>query len=295
MSPTQEGPTTSILSVVALTGTDRRPPRSRYALSGHGLQPLAVLAPFATYGVKVHALQFLGQRPSTATAYRTAIQRTDRYYLGRRAGEKCLVTNIDLVPGNSLFADGISQLLREGEDRVPGDPVKTGGQVRREDMVVSNDKYVFTAALRHIALVIQHQRLLGSAVQRFAQRQHRVDVVAVGFRLAHRYVDVVPGEGGSAHLDTAIPRLRVHVGWPGPRCNHNVRLEVVRTQAHTLGAIKAHGPQVAFLQLVLTHHVLLRLVERGLVKGDGHTEDVGRVKQPGSVLLETENTGTTWR
>jgi hypothetical protein len=47
---------TSILWGLAFTRTDLAPAREDKALSGHRLQPLAVLAPLAAHGVKIHAL-----------------------------------------------------------------------------------------------------------------------------------------------------------------------------------------------------------------------------------------------
>ncbi len=47
---------TSILWGLAFTRTDPAPVRGDKALSGHRLQPLAVLAPLAAHGVKIHAL-----------------------------------------------------------------------------------------------------------------------------------------------------------------------------------------------------------------------------------------------
>ncbi len=47
---------TSILRGLAVTRTGLAPIRGSVALSGHRLQPLAVLAPLAAHRIKIHAL-----------------------------------------------------------------------------------------------------------------------------------------------------------------------------------------------------------------------------------------------
>ncbi len=97
--------------------------------------------------------------------------------------------------------------------------------------------------------------------------------------------------GRGAHLDTAVAGFRVHVGRPLPGGDHDVGTQLVGAQPHTLGAEEAHGAQVTFGQLVLAHHGALGLVQRGLVVGHLHAEDVGRPEQAVGVLFQAEDAG----
>ena len=64
--------------------------------------------------------------------------------------------------------------------------------------------------------------------------------------------------------------------------------QVVRAQAHTLGAVETHRAQIPFLQPIQSHDILLRLVQRFLVEGHRHSEDMGRTEQAVSVFLQPE-------
>ena len=64
---------------------------------------------------------------------------------------------------------------------------------------------------------------------------------------------------------------------------------MLRAQAHPLGADKTQRAHVRRLQPVLAHHRALGLVQRVLVVGYLHVEDMRRAEQPVGVLVQTED------
>ncbi len=68
-----------------------------------------------------------------------------------------------------------------------------------------------------------------------------------------------------------------------------MHFQVIGVQTHALGTVEAHRADVGAGQLVLAHHVELRLAHRVVLEGDLHAEDLGRVDTAVGVLVEAEN------
>ena len=245
--------------------------------------------------VEVAPLQQLGHGPARAGADDAAVDLADGRDLGRGAREEGLVGDVDLVAADAPLAHLDALLARQPDDRVARDAVEGRGQLRRVQHAVAHDEDVLAAALGDVALGVEQQRLVVAAGERLVQRQHGVHVVAVGLGLAHRDVDVVAREGGGLDADAALHVLLAEIGAPLPGRHHAVHAQVVGAQAHALGAVEAHGPDVAGLEAVLADHGEHGLVDGVLVPGQRHAEDAGGAEQAVGVRLQAEDRGAALR
>ena len=207
------------------------------------------------------------------------------------AGKEGLVGEVDLVARDAPLQDLEAHVAREADDGVARDALEAGRELRRVDLAAAHHEEILAAALGHVALVVEQQRLLGTALDSLAQREHGVGVVADRLRLAHRDVHVVARVRGSAHLDAALARLGIHVRRPFPRGDDHVGLQALGAQAHGLGTEVGQRAQVGLLQPVLAHHGAMGLVDRVLVEGHVHAQDVRRAEQAVGVFLQAEDAG----
>ena len=245
--------------------------------------------------VEKHVLEFPGHRSAPACPDCPVVQFHYGGDFRRRAGEKRFIRNIDLVPGQAFFLYFDAQVAGEHHDGVTGHAFQGGGQVRGVNHAVAYDKDVLAAALCDIAFIVQQQRLVVTAFQRFVQGKDGIDVMADGLGLAHGDVHVVPCEGRRPDADALLQSLIAQVGAPFPGGNRHVNAEVVRAQAHSLGAVKSDGPDISRRQGILSHHRDTGFVNFVEGTGQAHPQDVRRTLHAAGVVMQPENSNTARR
>ena len=100
---------------------------------------------------------------------------------------------------------------------------------------------------------------------------------------------MVTREGGGLDANAVAHVLLAQVGTPFPGGNDDVHLQVVRAQAHALGTVEGHGPDIGRGQTVVANDGKLRLVEGVGVPGHRHVQDARRVEQPPGMVGEPED------
>ncbi len=228
--------------------------------------------------------------PARADADLDAVEFADRRHFGGRAGEEGLVGDVDLVARDALLHHLDAQVLADVQDGVARDAVERAGrQVGRVDHAALDHEDVLARAFGDEAAGVEQQRLVVAVVQRLHVGQDRVGVVAHRLGLRHRDVDVVARVARGLDADAALHAFVAEVGAPGPGRDHGVDAVALGADAELLGADPHQRAQVAALQLVLAHHLLLRLVELLGRERDLHAQDLGAVEQALGVLGQAED------
>src|SRR4029450_8803740 len=144
MSPTQAGATTNVfICVVGATRAFSRELR-------HRCVPFRVRVAFTPHLIEVERLQLLRDRTAFAGADCATIELADRQHFGGRAREECFVGDVNLVARNAALRAGKPKLLRQREDRAPGDAVEARRELRRVDPAVAHDEDVLSRAFGHV-------------------------------------------------------------------------------------------------------------------------------------------------
>src|SRR5690554_1369655 len=151
------------------------------------------------------------------------IELTERQNLGGRAGEKSLVRGVQLIACDTALAYFEAQHLAcQSYYAVAGNALQTGGDFRRVQYTIAQQKDVGRRSLRHIALRVEHDGLVKTRFYRRVQRQHGIDIVTVGFGPAQANVDVMPRPGGSQCTQAKRGSLRRNVLTQIPGGDHYV-------------------------------------------------------------------------
>ena len=116
--------------------------------------------------------QPLSDRARMPIADRALVDPHDGDDLGGGARQETLVGDIQVVARQVLFADLGAEVLGDGDDLVARDALENPGRDRRrEKHAVAHDEQVVARALRHEALVVEHDGLERAGVDRLDLRQ----------------------------------------------------------------------------------------------------------------------------
>src|SRR6185503_6072495 len=104
--------------------------------------------------------------------------------LGRGAGQEDLVGLVQLSAGDVALLDLEAEVGRDLHHRARRDAVENAGsRGRGRDAPVAHDEDVLPRALRHVAVLVQQDRLVVAGLRRFHLRQDRVQVLPARLRL----------------------------------------------------------------------------------------------------------------
>ena len=84
----------------------------------------------------------------------------------------------------------------------------------------------------------------------------------------------MPGIAGGGNPNTAVSRLRIHVGGPCPGSDHDVGFQVVSPQTHPFRAKETHRPDVSFVEAIRPHNLTLRSIQGIFVKRHIHSQNM---------------------
>src|SRR5205085_3648326 len=109
----------------------------------------------------------LGDRAAAALADRVVVDLADRRHLGGGAREEELVGAVELAARDVADLDVEAQVLRDGEDRVPRDAGEDGAVgAGRDQTALHDEEEVLAAALGHVAVAVEEDRLLEALLAR---------------------------------------------------------------------------------------------------------------------------------
>src|SRR5690606_29517330 len=255
-------------------------------------QPFAAGRDPAVDQVEIGFLQFLGDRATTADADLAVIHFADRSDFSGSTGEEGLVSNVDLVTGDTLLNHLDTHLLGQAQYRAAGDAVEAGGDLGGVDDAALDDEHVLTGAFGHVAFRVEQQGFVGTGRYGFLQGQHGVHVGTAGLGAGHGDVDRVAGEGTGADADALLQRLVAHVGAPVPGRDGHVHLEVVSPDTHAFRSVEHQRTDVGGFQVVVAYGGAARFVDLFLGERNLHAHDVGGIEQAVSVRLQTKDGST---
>src|SRR5665648_1191481 len=108
---------------------------------------------------KINLLDLLGDGAGVSRTDDPAVYLPDRGDFRRRPGQKDLVRQVELVPGETLILHRQAQILGQRDDAVPGDARQDGRQRRRLEDAVLDDENVFPGSLTDIPVSYTHLTL----------------------------------------------------------------------------------------------------------------------------------------
>ncbi len=241
------------------------------------------------HAVEVERLQFLRDGAACAAADGAVVQFADGGDFSSGASEEGFIGGIHFVAGNALFDDLVAEFVRQLHDGVAGDAFQRAGEIGRVDLALADNEDVFARAFGHETVHVQQQGFVVAVLLGLAVGQDGVHVIAVGLGLAHGDVDVVPREGRRLDADAVVQRFLAQIRAPFPRGDDDVRGQRLGGNAHGLGSVECHRPDVGRFQLVFAHGGALGFVDFFLGVGHVHAQDVRRAEQPVGMILQTEN------
>ena len=115
---------------------------------------------------------------------------------------------------------------------------------------VAHHEHVLAGALRHVAVLVEQDRLVVSGLRALDLGEDRVEVLAAGLRLRDEAVGRHAPPGRDLAADAVLLALLAEVGAPRPDRDHDVDREVQREQAHLAVAAVGDRADVAAAQLV---------------------------------------------
>src|SRR6266567_4967902 len=255
-------------------------------------EPRHVLRVAAVDHVEEHLLQFLGNRSALARTDGTVVELADRRDLRCGTGEERLVGDVELVARDAALDYRNPEFRRKRDDRASRDAIeRAAGEIWRVQLAVAYQEYVLAGALADEALRVEQHRFLVAVVRRLLIGKDRHRVVAHGLGVAHGDVRMMVGERRRLDANSLLETLGAEIGPPGPRGDRDTHGVRFRGNAEGLRAVKHQWTQVARIEAVFSHALLLRCVDLVLAVRDLHAEDLRRAKQAVGMVPQPEDRG----
>ncbi len=157
------------------------------------------------------------------------------------------------------------------------------------DLALDHQEDVGAGAFRHLAAIVQHERVGIARPLRLVLRQRADHVEAGRLRVGRRGFRRGPLPFRPAEPDALLEQLRREIGRPLPDRDGEVNLVLLRRHAHHLAAAPRHRADIGVLQL----HRLQDLQAGGIdlrdAVGDLEAEDLGGLHQPLVMLGHLED------
>ena len=189
-----------------------------------------------------------------------------------------------MVRSRTSSPDLLAEHVHDGRTRDPLENAVGGG--RCQHLAAADDEDVLGAALGDVTTARQHDRLVESALQRFAFRERGVDVEtrALGPDRSHRIVDAAPGRDHAA--DPAVADVQPH------RRGHDREAvgDIVELDADDLSGLERERPDVDVLAVLVAPQQLERRFDQLLrcSTGDRHLEHASVLVHALEVLWQRE-------
>src|SRR5688572_6575612 len=243
----------------------------RELTSGNGwfryrCQPTVTVGNLSLRDAEILALYPLRQRTRFSLADGNAIHGANGRDLGCRSAEEQFIRHIQELAGQHLLADLDSEIPRDGDDRVPRDPLQdSGGKRRRVQTAVADREEVLTAAFGDVAERIEHDALGVLVLLRFHLAQLRIEVIAARFGHRGKGVRRRSAPARHAYVDTVRDAFLAEVRAPFPGDDERLHRDAGAVHAHLLTGADHERPDIAFLQVVADNgvdHALHELIDR---------------------------------
>src|SRR5207244_7249476 len=121
---------------------------------------------------------------------------------------------------------------------------------------------------------------------------YRYGVIAHRLRAAHRDVRMMVRERRRSDADALLESLGAEISAPRPCADGDAHVIRARSDAHRMRSIEDQRAQIAGIELVLPHAILLGFVELVLAVRNLHREDLCRTEQTVGVIAQAEDRGT---
>ncbi len=184
----------------------------------------------------------------------------------------------------------MAEILGDLDDRVARDPGQDRHRERRrvEDAVL-HDEDVLAGAVRDVAVVREHDRLVVAAAPRLHRREHRVEVDPG--RLRHVRDDVRPDALPARDLrrDSEALAVLAEVRAPREADDHDVDGVADRRDAELAVAVERKRPQVARPDAVRGDQLVRRRADLLDRVREIHVQDPRRVLEADEVVGEAEH------
>src|ERR1700676_5401964 len=234
-------------------------------------------------------LEFARDRSGDAFADLDFVDGADGRDFDGRAAEEDFVDDVEHFAGDDLFFHRNVQIFGQRDDGVTCDAGQNaGGERRRVQRAVVNEKYVHAGALADMAARIQGDAL-GVAVERgFHADELRVHVVRGSLGHGRESVWRNAGPGADAYFDAFCEGFRAEIGAPGPAGHINVDGGVERIHADFAVAAEDDGLDVARSHFVEANQFGCGIGE--IIEGEGqlHAVNFRGIDQALHVLTEPE-------
>jgi hypothetical protein len=255
----------------------------------HSHDPLGVFGIPPSQDVFVKRAQLCGDRPHHAGAYGTEVHASDGDHLRSGACHEQLLGDIQLGTVDGTFDHCQSQfLLRELDDRAAGDALEDVVRCRRGDHdTVADDEHVHRAALRDVAVLVQHKSLVEAGARRLGLGQRGVGVRTTD--LAPGGDDVIvhppPGGDGGVRAGVVLDILRGRQGKDGDGVG-----QIVQAHADAQVGFVDEGADVDVAHPAFGFKQLEGDLRQAIGRVLGfHAHHFGGVQQPAEVVLRAED------
>ena len=237
-------------------------------------------------------MEGFGDWSASAFSDNAPVQFADGRYFRGGAGKERFVGAIDGVAGEPGFFDRIAEFGGELDDRIAGDSAQDGGEFGGINLSFADDKQIFPGAFGGESVHIQKQGFLAAAADGFGVRHNGIDVVSAGFGEAHGRIDVVAGKGGGFNADSVFDSVFAEVSSPRPGGDGDVDGVVGCGESECVCAVEGERADIAGVVFIFADDGGLGFADLFLRERDFHFHDMGGLKEPPGVVLESEDGGS---
>src|SRR5215216_866380 len=140
------------------------------------------------------------------------------------------IGGIELVTRDWLFKYRVTQVFSDCKKRMARDAFQQRRSGRRDDLASSDDENVFSRALSHIALRVEHDRLLKTKPDRFRLGQDAIDIIPRDLGFGHHNIGMMAREGRDVCPYSLVESVLTEIVFPFPHCDGQAGLSRIHVQ-----------------------------------------------------------------